>query len=150
MPWKKWAVFVILLYPAAAAFANPSSFPLDPRMWLAVIILCAILGIEVCVVTLILFFCHMAAVPTLIALFIGNLVMYFVIFAPLLSAIHNVWVAELLIIAVEGIFIKKISTIDTFQAEDFKGLKWQTAIIVSAVGNALSYYVGTLAGGKLV
>jgi len=140
MPWKKWAVLVILLYPAATAFANPVFVGIS----IAGIILCVILGLEACVVTLILFFCHMTAVPSLIALFIGNLVIYFIIFTPLLSAVDNVLVAELLIIVIEGILIKIISSYDTFQMDDFKGLKWRTAFIASALGNALSYYLGTL------
>jgi len=31
--------------------------------------------------------------------------------------------------------------------EDFKGLKWRTAFISAAVGNALSYYVGIVIVG---
>jgi hypothetical protein len=140
---KKWAVLLILLYPAAAAFANPVNF--DPGSWIAfVIVFGATFGLEACVITTILFFCHMAAIPSLIALLIGNASIYFIIFKPLLSAVNNVLVAEVLIIVVEGIFIKIISSIDTFQLEDFKGLKWRTAFIASAVGNALSYYSGAI------
>jgi len=143
MPWKKWTVFVILLYPAATAFANPVNF--DPGSWIAfVIVFGATFGLEAFVVTAILFFCRMAIYPSLIALFIGNITIYFIIFKPLLSAVDNVLVAEVLIIIVEGIFIKIISSFDIFQLEDFKGLKWRTAFIASAVGNALSYYSGAI------
>jgi hypothetical protein len=40
-----------------------------------------------------------------------------------------------------------LSLLDTFQLEDFKGLKWITAMIIAAAGNALSYYSGIIIGG---
>jgi hypothetical protein len=111
------------------------------------VILFIAFGVETLVVTTILYFCHMEFVPTLVAVFIGNAAIYFIIFSPLLSAVHNVPAAEMLIIAIEGIYIKIISSIDTFQLEDFKGLKWPTALMIFTVGNALSYLSG-LAIGK--
>jgi hypothetical protein len=140
---KKWAILLILLYPAATAFANPVNF--NHGSWIAFgIVFGATFGLEACVITTILFFCHMEAIPSLIAMLVGNIAIYFIIFKPLLSAVNNVLVAEILIIIVEGIFIKIISLLDTFQQEDFKGLKWRTAFIASAVGNALSYYSGAI------
>ena len=144
---KKWVVFIVLLFPATVAFANPVIMP-DPLNWVRfVIIFGSCFGSEVLLTTIILFFCHMAVVPLLIALFAGNMVMYFVIFQPVLSATGNVLASEAVIVAVEGAFIKMISSFDTFQLEDFKGLKWRTAFIIAVVGNLLSYYSGTVIGG---
>jgi hypothetical protein len=140
---KKWTIFLVLLYPAATAFANPVNF--DPASWIGyVVVLGSTLGLEAIIITIILLFCHMQPASSFIALLTGNVVMYFAIFRPVLSAVENVWVAELMIIVVEGIFIKVISLFDAFQLEDFKGLKWRTAFICAAAGNALSYYVGTI------
>jgi hypothetical protein len=144
---RKWLILIVLLFPAATAFANPVIIfdPIDGVRY--VIVLGSILGLEVLVTTIILFFCHIAVVPSLIALFTGNLLMYFVIFKPILSATENVPVAEAVIVAAEGVFIKVISLFDTFRLEDFKGLKWRTAFIISAVGNILSYGAGSVISG---
>jgi hypothetical protein len=144
---KKWVFFIALLFPATVVFANPTIMP-NPINWVrSVILYGSCFGLEVLLVTTILFFCHMAVVPLLIALFIGNTVMYFVIFQPVLSATENVPVSEVVIVLVEGAFIKILSRFDFFQLDDFKGLKWITAIIIAAVGNALSYYSGVVIGG---
>lgn len=144
---KKWVVFIVLLFPATVAFANPVIIP-DPLNWVRfVIVFGSSFGSEVLITTIILFFCHMAVVPLLIALFVGNLVIYFIIFQPVLSVTENLLVAEVVIVVVEGAFIKMISSFDTFQLEDFKGLKWRTAFITAVVGNLLSYSAGTVIGG---
>jgi hypothetical protein len=146
---KKWIVFLILLYPAAAAFANPTGIDLSSLAGI-VIFLFPVLALESFVVTAVLFCSHMAVVPSLFAIFIGNLAMYFIIFTPLLYTLNNVPAAEILIIAIEGIYIKVISRFGVFQSDDFNGLKWRTAFIASGLGNALSYYIGTLISGHLI
>ncbi|MFZ0035006.1 MAG: hypothetical protein WAK60_08485 [Sedimentisphaerales bacterium] len=144
---KKWVVLIALLFPATIAFANPTT-PFAQFNWIKSIILFgSCFGLEVLLTTTLLFFCHMAVVPLLIALFTGNIVMYFVIFQPVLSATGNVPASEAVIVAVEGAFIKMISSFGTFQLEDFKGLKWRTAFIIAAAGNLLSYYSGVVIGG---
>jgi len=144
---KKWVVLIAILFPATVAFANPVIMPV-PLNWVrSVILFGSCFGSEVLLTTTILFFCHMAVVPLLIVLFIGNMVMYFVIFQPVLSATGNVLASEAVIVAVEGAFIKMISSFDIFQLEDFKGLKWRTAFIIAVVGNLLSYSAGTVIGG---
>ena len=144
---KKWLVLIVLLYPAATAFANPV-IVFDPfNIIRYILVLGSALGLEVLVATIILFFFHIAVVPALIALFAGNLLMYFAIFQPVLSATGNVPVSEAVIITAEGIFIKAISSFDTFRLEDFRGLKWTSAFIISAVGNMLSYGAGSVISG---
>ena len=144
---KKWVVLIAVLFPATIAFANPVIVP-NPINWVKlVIIYVSSFGVEVLLITTILFFFHMAVTPLLIALFTGNVLMYFVIFQPILSATGNVPASEAVIIAVEGAFIKMLSRFDIFQLEDFKGLKWITAFIIAAVGNAMSYSAGNIIGG---
>jgi hypothetical protein len=141
---KKYLIIFVLLFPAATAFANPIVV-FDPVYWIkSLSILGTILGLETFLVVTILFFCHMTVIPSLIAVFSGNLLIYFIIFQPLLSAIENVWICEIVIVVIEGILIKVISLFDVFQLEEFKGLKWVTAFICSAIGNAFSYFLGTL------
>jgi hypothetical protein len=144
---KKWVFFIALLLPAATAIANPVIVwtPLD---WVVpVITYVSCFGAEVLLVATILYFCHMAMVPLLIALFTGNIVMYFVIFLPVLSKTGSVPASEAVIVAVEGVFIKMLSSFEAFQLEDFKGLKWRSAFIIAVAGNLLSYYSGVAIGG---
>jgi hypothetical protein len=144
---KKWVFLLVLLFPATVAFANPTIIPHPMGLVRSVILYASCFGAEVLLVTTILFFCHMTVVPLLIVLFIGNMVMYFVIFHPVLLATESVLVSEAVIVVVEGAFIKMLSLFDTFQLEDFKGLKWITAFIIAVVGNLLSYYSGIVIGG---
>lgn len=144
---KKWVVLLALIFPPTVAFANPVIFYTPADFVAPVILYISCFGLEVLLVTTILFFCHMRVVPLLIVLFIGNMVMYFVIFHPVLLATESVLTSEAVIVVVEGAFIKLLSLFDTFQLEDFKGLKWITAFIIAVVGNLLSYYSGIVIGG---
>ncbi len=144
---KKWMVLIAILFPATITYANPTAMP-NPLSWVkAVIFYGSCFGVEVLLITTILFFCHMAVVPSLIVLFIGNILMYFFIFRPVLSATGNVLTSEVVIITVEGTFIKILSSFDSFRLDDFKGLKWITAFIIAMVGNLLSYYSGIVIVG---
>ena len=136
-------ILLVLLFPASFAFANPIFLP-DVGDIKLVVVLGLTFAAEASIITLILFFCHLAIVPSVIAMFAGNLLMYFVIFRPVLEATNNVPIAEAVIVAAEAVFILIISRIELFQDEDFKGLKWRTAFLCAVVGNLLSYYVGTV------
>jgi len=141
---KKWAVLIVLLCPAAV-FANPVVF--DPFGGVGfLIVVGSALGVEAVLMTIILFFCHMDPLRTFLALLGGNLAIYFVIFLPTLSEIDSLLIAEALIVAADGVYIKILSSLEAFQIEDFKRLKWRTAFICAAAGNMLSYYIGTIIG----
>ena len=139
---KKWAVLILTLYPAAAAFANPVVDPIGAGSF--IIVVGSALLVETCLTAIILFFCHMDVTRSFFALLGGNVAIYVFLFQPLLSGIHSVLAAEAVIVAADGAYIKMLSLFEPFQAEDFKGLKWRTVFICSAVGNALSYFVGTI------
>jgi hypothetical protein len=143
---KKWAVLIVALYPAAAAFANPISFdPIGTGSF--VIVVGSALLVEACLTALLLFFCHMDLTRSFFALLGGNVAIYLFLFLPLLSEVHSVLAAEAVIVAADGAYIKILSTFEPFQMEEFKGLKWRTAFICAAVGNAMSYFVGAAMSG---
>ena len=145
---KKLAFLLALLFPAAIAFANPKTYQIFPTEGLKVIIYYgSCFGAEVLLVATILFFCHMSVVPLLVTLFTGNLVMYFFIFQSVLEATGDILASEVVIVFVEGVFIKMLSRFDSFQMDDFKGLKWITAFIIAGAGNFISYYSGIVIGG---
>jgi len=139
---RKWFFLFLLFYPASVAFANPVVIP-DPAN---IIVLGSALFLEVSIMTILLFFLHMSPVPVFLALFAGNLGIYFAVFVPVLDAMLNLLVAEMLIVGLEGTFIKLISLSEIFQLETFTLLKWKSAFIIATVGNIVSYYVGYLMG----
>ncbi|OQA02541.1 MAG: hypothetical protein BWY69_01023 [Planctomycetes bacterium ADurb.Bin401] len=139
---KKWTALIILLFPSIL-YANPIVF--DPFGSIrAILVVGSMLWMEAVILTFILCFFRLEIVPLFFALFAGNLAIYFFIFSPILTESDNVLMAEIAIVAVDGIFIKLISRMDFFQMEDFTGLKWHTAFICALIGNALSYYVGSV------
>ncbi len=139
---RKWVLLFLLLYPASIAFANPVIIP-DPAN---IIVLGSAFFLEASIMTILLFFFHMSPVPVFLTLFAGNLGIYFVVFVPVLDANLSLLAAEMLIVGLEGTFIKLISLSEIFQLETFTLLKWKYAFIIAASGNIVSYYVGTVMG----
>jgi hypothetical protein len=142
---KRLFVIFLVLFFAKVAFANPTGVPFDGIG--SIIVLGAAFTVEACLVTLLLLFFGLSVKPLFFALFFGNLALYFVAFLPLLDLMPSLWMAEVLIVAVEGIMIKVISKCEMFWEIDFKGLKWKFAFLISMLGNVMSYYVGTVMHG---
>jgi hypothetical protein len=143
---KKYFVIFLVLFWAKAAFANPIIF--DPLGSISsVIVLGGAITVEACLAGLLLLFFKMSVKPLFFALFFGNLVLYFVVFLPLLDLLPSVWMAEVLIVAADGIMIKVITLCEMFQEMDFKGLKWKYAFLIGMLGNSISYYVGAVVQG---
>jgi hypothetical protein len=138
---KKFFIIFLVLFLTRVACANP--IVIDPLSSFSyVMVLGGAITVEACLVTLLLLFFDMSAKPLFFALFFGNLVLYFVLFMPLVDLLPNLWLAEVLIVAADGIMIKAISMFEMFQEPDFKGLKWIYAFLIGMLGNSLSYFVG--------
>jgi len=76
---KKFFVIFIVLFSAKVAFANPVL--VDPLgSMFSVIVLGSAITVEACIVTLLLLFFNMSVKPLFLAVFLGNLVLYFVVF----------------------------------------------------------------------
>jgi hypothetical protein len=143
---KKFFVIFMVLFSAKVAFANPVI--VDPLGSISsVIVLGGAITVEACLATLLLLFFNMSVKPLFLALFFGNLVLYFMVFLPLLDLLPSLWMAEALIVAADGIMIKAISLCEMFQEMDFKGLKWKYAFLIGMLGNSVSYYVGAVIQG---
>ena len=142
---KKLFVIFLVLFFSKVAFANPVIVSFGDIG--SVIVLSAAFTVEACLVTLLLLFFGLSLKPLFFAIFFGNLVLYFVVFLPLLEFMPSLWMAEVLIVAVEGIMIKVISQCEMFWEMDFKGLKWKFTFLISMLGNVMSYYVGTVMHG---
>ena len=139
---KCWIVIISLLCLSAAAYANPI-IAFDPISNLAyVLVLGAAVVVEAGIVTLILMFWGIEIKPAYIALITGNLMIYLVIFLPLLELTPGVWFAEIGIVILDACLIKMLTLFDTYRGDTFFPLKWPYAIIIATLGNLVSYYVG--------
>ncbi len=139
----KYAVGFLLVFvlPAALALANPV---VDPFSGISsILVLLSTLGIEAFIVAMILMFFDMAPGSVFVAVFLGNLAIFFIIFLPLLDAVPNLLSVEIVIVAIDGSFIKFLSRLGRFQLDSFSSLKWRAAFIAAAIGNAFSYYIGS-------
>ena len=140
---RRVILILLILVPATAAYANPCISPTSIAATVVVVI--AALCLEVFITSGILLFCGMAAVPTFFALLLGNVASYLGVLTPL--AYHfetHVVLVEVAVVAVETIFIKLVSLVPLLQQDNFTGLKWRSALLAVMLGNASSYYIGTL------
>jgi len=143
---KKFLVIFMILFSTKVAFANPVIF--DPiGSMSSIVVVGGAIAVEACLVALLLLFFSMSVKPLFFALFFGNLILYFAIFLPVLNLLPSLWMAEVLIVAADGIMIKFISLCEMFQEMDFKGLKWKYVLPIATLGNSLSYCVGAAVNG---
>ena len=127
-------------------YANPVIF--DPIGSLAfVLVLISAVAMEAGLVTLTLLFWGMEPKPIYIALYIANVIVYFTVFFPLVRAETNLWIAEAIVVAIDGVLIKMLTRYVTFRDATFRPLRWQYAFLIAAVGNLVSYYVGVVITG---
>jgi hypothetical protein len=141
---RNGVLFFLLLFLGSMAYANPVIVPDPISAFGYVAVPGSAITVEVSIVTLILMFFDLSVKPVWIGLFIGNLILYFVLFLPLFHAISSLLIVEGIIVAADGILIKVISCFDTFQQNTFKGLSWKYVFVIAAAGNIVSYYLGFL------
>ena len=134
---------LVVLISAGPVYANPlGPDPANLAAWIVVVI--ASLLLEVFVTTGFLFIAGIAVAPMFFALVIGNMISYVGIAVLLYEAVKIAWLVEAVIVAAEASFIKLLRSFEFFQGDSFDGLKWRVAFLSALVGNACSYYVGTV------
>ncbi len=140
---RRPVLILLIVLPAAVAQANPRIDPTSVAATFVVVL--AAFFLEILITSGVLLFAGMAAVPTFAALVLGNVGSYFGVLGPL--AFHfelHIVLVELAVVAAETAFIKLISLLALFQQDRFIGLKWRYAFLAALLGNASSYYIGTL------
>jgi len=80
--------------------------------------------------------------PLIYFLYAGNLASYFLVLLPLSNIVTSIILLELAVVLCETVIIKYISTLEIDQEQFFSSLKWRYALLVSAIGNMSSYWVG--------
>lgn len=137
---KKWMLFLFFAFLAAEVYANPSVHPSSHLAHL--LVAGASIGVEVCLVTLLLVFFNLLPKPVYLELFVGNMAVYFMFFLPFLERVSLLWAGELLVVTLDGLLIKIISNLAGSQGDSFIPLKWRYIFVISALGNFVSYCTG--------
>ena len=146
---KRFALVLFILVTATIACANPC-IQSPTSIVAAIVVVIAALFLEIFITTGVLLFSGMALAPTFLALIIGNTGSYVGVLSPLFYYFEaHIVLVELAVVSVEAAFIKLICLFAAFQLDSFDGLKWRYAFLSAILGNASSYYIGTLIGASM-
>jgi hypothetical protein len=137
-----------ILFTPLAARANPAS--LDPTSLLAFCVVAFwALVMESGVVALVLTLRGLQTLPAFAALFSLNFVVFLFLFCPLLErGGFPLAVLEALVVVVDSMAVKLVACFSWFQGGGFRGVSWSRAVVVSLLGNSVSYFVGVIAAGE--
>ncbi len=106
--------------------------------------------VEAGVVALLLAFWGVAPFRVFMGYFIANAAVFFFLFQPLLGGSNDppVLALEALVVLVDGLAIKLLVTLAAFQGDRYRVVGWLYSLLISGVGNGLSYFVGYIATQK--
>jgi len=106
----------------------------------------AALVVEAGIVALLLAFSGLSTTRVFAGFLVMNMMIFFLLFCPLLGELH--WsLLEILVVIVDGVFIKLLAGFGSFQNEGYRGVTFVRAGVISAIGNAMSFFVGVIAAG---
>ena len=133
-----------LLTPVAAS-ANPVILDASSLLAFYVVAFWAFV-VEAGIVPLLLTFRGVAPLRVFIGYFIANATVFFFIFQPLLEASSSppVLVLEGLVVLIDGLVIKLLVTLAAFQGDNYRGVGWLRAALISGIGNGLAISSATL------
>ena len=141
---RRIVIVLLVLLPAEATYGNPCIEP-PTSIAATMVVVIAALGLEVFITMGVLVFSGMALARTLLALTLGNIGCYLGVLGPLFYHFElPILLVETAVVTVEAAFIKLISLGGVFQLGRFDGLRWRSALLATTLGNASSYYIGTL------
>jgi hypothetical protein len=144
---RNFAVALLVFTPFMAC-ANPISLNGSSLIAFTIVAFWAFV-LESGIVALLLTFRGMAPVKIFGAYFLANILIFFLIFQPLLN---REWLPipllELLVVSLDGLAIKLLGCIEPLQGDAFVGVSWLRSFLISTFGNAASYFVGCIASHK--
>ena len=104
------------------------------------------LAVEAAVVALLLTLRGMAPVPLFIAYFFTNVAVFILLLISVVFVYRiPLAVFELFAIIADGLCIKLLSGLEIFQGDEFQNVSWLRSMVISCVGNAISYFAGAAA-----
>ena len=150
MSWKGSAIVrriltaICLLIPLVAS-ANPAVSMSSSPTFFAVVFWAFV--VEAGIVAWLLAFRGVAPLRIFIADLVANAAVFFLLFQPLLRGSNSfpVLELELLVVLIDGLVIKVLVMLTSFQGGSFRGVSWRRSILTCGIGNAFSYFVGYIA-----
>ena len=140
-------LLLCLLAPLTAS-ANPVQIDGTSLLAFCIVAFWAFV-VEAGIVALLLAFRGLAPLRAFAAYFIGNALIFFFVFQPLLG---REWLPipalESLVVLIDALMIKFLVSLEVLQGDAYAGVSWFRAILVSGFGNAASYFVGYIASRK--
>jgi len=137
----------LLLAPVTAC-ANPVS--IDPVSLVAfcVVVFWAFI-VESGIVALLLAFRGLLVLRMFFCYYMANALIFFLVFQPTLeSRCMPVFLLESIIVMIDASTIKFLANQEWLQGDDYRELRWRGAVIISLIGNTLSYLVGYIASQR--
>ncbi|MFC1583013.1 hypothetical protein ACFL4W_05705 [Planctomycetota bacterium] len=141
---KKYLVLFVLVMIGSYACANPviDSKTVSKGLLRVVFSVLIIQFLEVFIVAGVLLAFRVFSPQLLVILYAMNVLFYALVFYPLIIYTEWVVVSEIVIVCIECLVIKGVSYVGPFQRENFSGLKWRYALLVSFAGNLSSFLLG--------
>ncbi len=141
---RRYLLIGLLILLPLAARADPVNLSGGSLVAIPVVALAALL-VEAGVVALLLIARGAAVLPIFGGYFVTNLVVFIFLFCPMLM----LWsvplaVAELLVVIADALCIKLLVSFETFQGDNYEGVSWLRAGVISIIGNATSFVVGLI------
>jgi hypothetical protein len=139
------SIMIWLLAPITVR-ANPVSINGTSALAFGIVAFWALV-IEAGIVALLLTFSGVATLRIFSGFFATNFLVFVFLFFPML---HRIPLAllEAFVVMVDGAAIKLLTSFDSLQRDDCRGVSLVRAGLVSAAGNAVSFFVGVLAMGS--
>jgi hypothetical protein len=142
------AVYVLAGVVLTPSIASANPVMLNPSSLLAFCVVAFwAMVVEAGVVALLLAFRGAAALPVFGGYFVLNGAVFLFLFQPLITGSRSlpVPVLEAMVVMVDAAAIKLLLSLNPFQADGYRGVSWFRSIVISGIGNALSYLVGYIA-----
>lgn len=146
--WRRWFLVALSVLWPVTARGNPVSIDGTSLLAFCIVAFWAFV-LEAGVVGLLLAFRGLAPLRVFAAYFITNVLVFFLLFQPLLGQGRlSVPVLELVVVLIDGFAIKFLANLNPLQGDGYSRVGWWCATIISACGNATSYFVGYIASQK--
>ena len=112
------------------------------------IIAAAALAVETGLVTFLLRQSGCASLPVFVGYFLINVAVFFLMIGALYMRLHvPILVLELVVVILDAVCIKLLTSFGRFRGDGFRGVSWWRAGLVSI---AASFFVGYVAAGILI
>lgn len=104
--------------------------------------------VESGIVALLLTFYGLQSLRIFMAYFLVKAVVFLFLFQPLFEREWSIPILELLVVCLDTLAIKILAACGAFQTDNYGRLKWLPAFTISLAGNAVSFFIGLIAGHK--